>query len=733
MFLSHISIRSGFALSALLLACAATGRAQATPLTPVFMPQPAQSTLSGQTTGLAALPKVVWAHAPSPLLKRALARFEARLEQIGVVPGAEATKGGVVLRIKVGKDPAYLSLDAREGYALDVSSKKIVLTAEGPTGVIYGFATLLQMIDTHGAVPVLAQGHIVDAPRFKWRGLMIDVSRHFQSLDTLKRQLDAMELTKLNVMHWHLSDGTGFRVESKRLPLLQQAGGHSRYYTQAQVREIIAYAADRGIRIVPEFDVPGHTLAILTAYRDLAAQHPVPTVQDWQQDCRVASSNDDVTTHCTKHPDLNMAAMDPTNDKVLGFARTLFGEMAALFPDRYFHTGGDEVVARQWSDNPQIAAYMKSHGFADAPALQAAFTAEIEKILSADGKIMMGWDEVSEAPIPKNVVVEAWRGSKWVGTATRLGHPVVVSSGYYLDLLTPSSKHYAVDPYDTRADGLAFRVPGKGEKQVNAAFMLDPNAPALDEAQKKLVLGGEAPLWTEIVSDEMVDERLWPRSAVIAERFWSPQSVADADALNRRLPEILNTLEHFGLQASDHQARMIARLTPQNIVPLTQLVALTVPVRNYAINRLADRKGEAILISPAAIASADSFEGNAFNALAARYAAGDRGVTGVLKEKLARYEANDRAFQALPGPDCVNEVKPISSQIAALSKLGLEALQSGEKGRAWQDHANSLLAEQDKAYAASADHEASNHVAQPPGGLLIAIVPGIRSLVSVAK
>lgn len=733
MVLSRLSIRSGLALSALLLSCAATDRAHAAPLTPVFMPEPAQASLNGQAIALSALPEVVWTHAPSPLLKRALARFESRLGQLGIASGEKGAKSGVLLKISVGKDPAYLSLDAREGYTLDVSSKEIVLNADGPAGVIHGFATILQMIDTHGAVPVLSQGHIVDAPRFKWRGLMMDVSRHFQSLDTLKRQLDAMELTKLNVMHWHLSDGTGFRVESKRLPLLQQLGGHSRYYTQEQVKELIAYAADRGIRIVPEFDVPGHTLAILTAYPDLAAQHPVPTVQDWQQDCRVASSNDEVTTHCTKHPDLNMAAMDPTSDRVLGFARTLFGEMAALFPDRYFHTGGDEVVAGQWNDNPQIAAYMKAHGFADAPALQAAFTAEIEKILSADGKIMMGWDEVSEAPIPKNVVVEAWRGSKWVGTATRLGHPVVVSSGYYLDLLTPSSTHYAVDPYDTRADGLAFRAPAKNEKPLHEAFMRDPNAPPLDEAQKKLVLGGEAPLWTEIVSDEMVDERLWPRSAVIAERFWSPQSVTDKDALNRRLPEVLNTLEHFGLEASDHQARMIARLTPQNIVPLTQLVALTVPVRNYAINRLADRKGEAILLSPAAIASADSFEGNAFNTLAARYAGGDRSVVASLQDKLARYEANDIAFQALPGPDCVNEAKPVSSQIAALSKLGLEALQPGGKSRAWHDHANALLAEQDKAYAASADHEASSLQPQPPSGLLIAIVPGIRSLVSAAK
>ncbi len=733
MFSGRMAFCRGLGLSALLLSCVSTSGVRAAPLTPAFMPQPAKSTVSGRITVFSVRPQVIWAQPPTPLLKRALLRFEARLNQIGIVSDPAANRNVLLLKINAGTDPDYLSLNMREAYTLETGEKEIVLNADGPAGVIHGFATLLQMIDTHGAVPGLLQGRIVDAPRFRWRGIMLDASRHFQSLDTLKRQLDAMELTKFNVLHWHLSDGTGFRVESKRLPLLHRSGSHSQYYTQDQVREIIAYAADRGIRIVPEFDVPGHTLSMLAAYPELAAQQPVPTVQDWQQDCQVKSGNDDITTRCTRRSDLNLPAMNPTSDKVISFARTLFGEMAALFPDRYFHTGGDEVVARQWNDNPQIVAYMKTHGFADASSLQAAFTAKIEKLLSADGKIMMGWDEVSEAPIPHNVVVEAWRGSKWIGTATRLGHPVVVSSGYYLDLLTDSARHYGVDPYDTRADGLAPGVLGAGAKPVPRAFMLDPMAPPLDEAQKKLVLGGEAPLWTEVVSDEMVDARLWPRAAVIAERYWSPQTVTDRDALIGRLPEVLNFLECFGLQASDHQARMIARLTPQNIVPLTQLVALTVPVRNYALNRQADRKGERILLSPAAIASPDSFEGNEFNALAARYAAGERDVAGALREKLMRYRSNDVAFQALTGPDSVNEVKPLSSQIAALSDLGIEALQPGRKGKAWQDHAAALLADQDRAYAASRDHQAANHLPQPAGGVLIAIVPGIKVLVASTK
>lgn len=279
------------------------------------------------------------------------------------------------------------------------------------------------------------------------------------------------------------------------------------------------------------------------------------------------------------------------------------------------------------------------------------------------------------------------------------------------------------------------RTPASGEKRwaFVQAFTLDPNAPPLSEAQEKLVLGGEAPLWTELVSDEMVDARLWPRSAAIAERFWSPGAVTDSASLNERLPVVQNMLETFGLNASENQARMIARLTPDNITPLTQFVALTVPVRNYGLNRLADHTGDEILLTPAAIAAPDSFEANAFNSAAKRYAAGDQSLKASLQEKLGRYGANDAAFQALSGPASIEEVKPLSHQIAALSALGLEALQSGPRGKKWRDRAQVLLAEQDKAYTASVDFRASRQLKQPRGGLLIAIAPGIKALVSQAR
>ncbi|GEL64957.1 hypothetical protein KBA01_22430 [Kozakia baliensis] len=699
-----------------------------------LMPQPRSAVLDGRIVPITGGVRVVWQGKPSPLLKRAAARFERHLAVLAGKLEQGAAPLSVVVSVR--PDPDYLSIREREHYTLNVAPGGVHLDAEGPAGVLRGFATLLQLVEPLPQSAGFASGRIDDAPRFVWRGIMIDVSRHFMSVDTIKRQLDAMELTKLNVLHWHLSDGTGFRVESKRFPKLQQVGGHNQYYTQAQVREIVAYAADRGIRVVPEFDIPGHTLSILEAYPELAAQQPVPLTKDWQQDCSVASGNGATTTHCSSHLNLNNPAFDPTNPQVLRFARELYAEMGRLFPDRYFHSGGDEVQPKQWTDNPKIAAYMKQHGYADPPALQAAFTAEVQKVLAGQGKIMMGWDEVSEAPIPKNVVVEAWRGSKWVGSATKAGHPVVVSSGYYLDLLNPSAKHYAVDPFDVKADGLSPEDAAKARAKMGPladAFAIDPNAPPLDAQQQALVLGGEAPLWSEVVSDEMADARLWPRSAAVGERFWSDASVRDIAELERRLPLVQRELEALGLKARENEQRIIARVTPANIAPLTVLTSVTSPVRNYALNRLAAHSGDDMLSAPVAVAAPDSFEAIAFNNLAARYATGDRSVAAALQARLALYAGNDAAYAQIATTPALQAALPVSRQLNALAQLGQEAMEDVHHGKKWRTRAKKLLDEQDATFAASADHVASYAYPQPPSGLLIAIVPGIHALVNAAR
>jgi len=721
-----------FRRAALLLGAAiVSGWGNAAFAAPDLMPLPASVQFTGQSAKLSGGVTITWAAAPTPFLERAAARFQARLVAVEG-PAASGTGASLALRINVRKDPDFLSVKEKEAYHLDVTSDGVTLSADGPAGVVHGLATLLQLVQKTPGGATLAGASIDDAPRFAWRGLMIDVSRHFMSVETIKRQLDAMELTKFNVLHWHLSDGTGFRVESLRFPRLQEVGGHHQYYTQAQIHDIVSYAGDRGIRIVPEFDIPGHTLSILEAYPELAAVQPVPLTKGWHLECATAAKDNSATANCAKTMNLNTPALDPTRPQTLKFATELFQEMGSLFPDRYFHAGGDEVSPSQWTGNPQIQAYMKAHGYATPAALQAAFTADVEKALSRQGKIMMGWDEVSEAPIPKDVVVEAWRGSKWIGSATKAGHPVVVSSGYYLDLLRPAREHYAVDPFDTKADGMPPADVAKARAKMGPmidAFALDPDAPALDAKQQSLVLGGEAPLWSEIVSDQMVDARLWPRSAAIAERYWSPESVRDVDDMERRLPAVLDELEATGLLATQRTKRMIALLTPANITPVTVLTSVTSPVRNYAMNRLAAHTGDEMLTAPAAIASPDSLDAIAFNRLAVAYASGDRSGAAALREALQRYAGNDAAYATLTMTPALHAARPVSQALSALALLGLEAMQGGHRDAAWHAKAEGEFAAQDAAEASCASHMSAYANDLPPSGLLIDIVPGIKALV----
>ncbi|MDT8871269.1 family 20 glycosylhydrolase [Komagataeibacter rhaeticus] len=240
--------------------------------------------------------------------------------------------------------------------------------------------------------------------------------------------------------------------------------------------------------------------------------------------------------------------------------------MAGLFPDAYFHVGGDEVRPDEWTANPKISAFMKQHGYADAPALQAAFTQRIQAMLAQAGKVMMGWDELIQAPVPASIVIEPWRGSRYTAQATAAGHPVVVSAGYYLDLLLPAQEHYRVDPLDPQGNGLPPDQVAQAHASFLDAFALDPTA-RMTPAQDRRVMGAEAALWTEIVTEDMLDSRLWPRSAALAERFWSPASVRDADSLAMRLPVVQAELEKLGNHATLDRQRMMDRLAPHGTAP----------------------------------------------------------------------------------------------------------------------------------------------------------------------
>jgi len=285
-----------------------------------------------------------------------------------------------------------------ERYSLNAGNGHVRISADEPLGALRGIETFLQLVQPAG--PTAGGGFVVpavqieDSPRFEWRGLSLDVSRHFIPLDGVLRTLDGMSAVKLNVFHWHLSDDQGFRIESKRYPKLQKLSSDGLYYTQAQVRQVIAYARDRGIRVVPEFDMPGHATSWFAAYPFLASgKGPYQIVRE---------------------PGILTALMDPTRESTYRFLNNFIGEMAKLFPDQYFHIGGDEVNPTEWKENPNITAFLKKHGMAGQQhpyeALQAYFNERLLKILTHHHKRMEGWDEILNPNLPKTIVIQSWRG-----------------------------------------------------------------------------------------------------------------------------------------------------------------------------------------------------------------------------------------------------------------------------------------------------------------------------------
>jgi len=390
-----------------------------------------------------------------------------------------------------------------------------MLRARTVVGALRGLETLLQLVESDKDGFFLPAVRITDTPRFRWRGLLMDVGRHFMPVEQVKRTLDGMAAVKLNVFHWHLSEDQGFRVESKRYPKLHSLGSDGLYYTQAQIRDVVAYARDRGIRVVPEFDMPGHSTAWFVGYPHIAS------LKGSYRILRTFGVGD--------------AAFDPTREVVYTFIDRFIGEMVTLFPDPYWHVGGDEVNPGHWDANPRIRTYRRTHRMRTNAELQAYFNRRLTRILSKYGKRLVGWDEVLHPNLPKNSVVQSWRGTEYLGRATSGGYSSILSAPYYLDHIKTSEEHYNADP-----------VPQWSE---------------LSTEQQRLVLGGEACMWAEHVTAETVDSRIWPRLAAVAERFWSPREVIQVNDMYRRLWVMNDRLEQLGLGQVGHVDRMLRRIT----------------------------------------------------------------------------------------------------------------------------------------------------------------------------
>lgn len=661
---------------------------------------------------------VTWARCGAmPPLERAATRLRADVTaQTGL---AQDTAHPVPVTITCRASDA--AADTGEGYRLTVAGDGIAIDADGPTGALRALATLRQLVGLSPAGIAIPFQTIDDAPRFSWRGVMIDPVRHFVTIATIKRQIDAMERVKLNTLHLHLSDDQGFRVESRRYPKLN-AGGP--FFTQAEIRDLVGYAADRGVRIVPEFDVPGHTTAIVTAYPEVGVVAKAKSFGQAQ------------------------VALNPAAPATYRFLKGLFGEMAALFPDPHFHVGGDEVGAGVWNDAADVKALMAREKLADRKAVEGYFARRVAGIVRGLGKTMIGWEEVAAAGVPQDVVVQAWQTSNAMAAATAKGHRTIASAGYYLNLLMPAEQMYAIDPSATAAAGLMpdHAAALKKGNPLLAAFISDamidfPHAP-LTADQEKLLIGAEAPLWGEIATDELIDHQMWPRAAALAERFWSRRDVTDAGDMYRRLAVVSDQLSATGLNDRATQARMTMRLAPGDDGALATLLSVTGPVRNMAHDHrikamLAGRKVVQSFNAPADAAPVDSMTARRFAADAARYVAGDRSLAASLSARLATWRDNDALFaQAAKGRPPLEEALPTSTQLAALAQAGTDALAAIEGGRALSPAqvtaARALLDTLAKQEAASWRPFDPFFNAQPPADLIVKIGPGIRTLLDAA-
>ena len=626
----------------------------------------------------------------TPRLHRGIKRMLRRLSDRSTL----FFENDAFLRLE-GRDPAMMTITAAragrlvlgddESYRLEIKEKSIHLEAATDIGALRGLETVLQLLnlDERGAtLPVI---DIDDKPRFPWRGLMIDSSRHFMPVEMVLRNLDGMAAVKLNVLHWHLVDDQGFRVESLALPKLHELGSDGDYYTREQIREVIDYAADRGIRVVPEFDLPGHGSAWLTAHPELgSAPGPYEIERSW-------------------------GIFDPTVNPILEetytFLDVFLAEMAELFDDEFIHIGGDENNGKHWMANPEIVAFMESNGYQNALSLQRYFNERVLEILTKYDKRMIGWDEIFQEGLPKSIVIQSWRGRESLFEAARLGYPGILSNGYYIDLIHPTDHHYLNDPLPEDSD-------------------LTP-----EEADR--VLGGEATMWAEYVSPETVDSRIWPRTAAIAERFWSPRSVRDLEDMYRRLDRISMMLEELGLQHERNRPVMLRRLCQcRDLDALEVLLGAIEPVKVYNRGRLKKHTQFSPLTRMVDVAWPDAIPARLFARAVDRLIATDfevpadyEAASSQLLEWQANYEELKLTLQSTPG---LIEMEPMSAALRVVATIGLEALDVAEEDDALD--VDWLQPRLERLRAASKPHGQTELVIVEPVTRLVCIAAGPAGL-----
>lgn len=610
---------------------------------PNLMPVPASLQTGTGSLGIDSSFSVALTGYTEPRLEHGVERFLEQLARQTAIPvtlkPAKSEQATLVIRTDhASKEIQEVGED--ESYSLEVTTAGAKLTAPTPLGALHGLQTFLQLVDVspHGfAAPAVS---IQDKPRFPWRGLMIDSARHFTPLEVIRRDLDGMEAVKMNVFHWHLSDNQGFRVESKRFPKLQELGSDGLFYTQHEIREVIAYARERGIRVVPEFDMPGHSTAWFVGYPELASG-PGPY-------------------EIERHWGVFDPAIDPAKESTYKFLDEFIGEMARLFPDKFFHVGGDEVNGKQWNANAQIQRFMRAHGIQNNKGLQAYFNERLQPIVEKHGKSMIGWDEILDPTLPKDITIQSWRGQASLAAAAKQGYRGILSNGYYLDLGWSAARHYAADP-------------------------MSGDAASLTPEEQQRILGGESCMWAEYVDAENIDSRIWPRNAAIAERLWSPKEVTDPASMYARLEAVSVRLGWLGLTHRTYYAKMLHRIagssaSPEEFAALRTLADVVEPVKDYTREQTAPVEPTSLTPMNRVVDAVplESDAGRRFGELVDKFispSCREADAVERLRAQFTVWRGNDARLQPLALRSfLVQEVTGRSQDLSALGTIGLAAL-----------------------------------------------------------
>ncbi|MEC5167185.1 hexosaminidase [Flavobacterium sp. PL11] len=442
-----------------------------------------------------------------------------------------------------------IALHQNESYQLDITPNKIVINAHSDLGALHGLETLLQILQNNSTEYFFPTVSINDFPRFTWRGLMIDVARHFQPVDVIKRNLDAMAAVKLNVFHWHLTDDQGWRIQVNKHPKLTQLGSDGLYYTQEEIKSVVKYADERGILVVPEIDVPGHASAILTAYPEIGSAKNMSSPYKIERNAGIFNPT-----------------LDPSNPITYQLLSEIFDEVCPLFPGAYFHIGGDENEGKEWDANPKIQEFKKKIKLVTNHDLQTFFTMKLIPMLKKHNKQLMGWEEIMTKDMSKNAIIHSWKGpneglpvGQSVANAAKNGYQTVLSNGYYLDLMQSVNDHYLNDPI--------------------------PENSTLTVEEKAKILGGEATMWSELVSPATIDSRIWPRTAAIAERLWSSQEIIDLSSMHKRMKNVSFRLEELGITHIKNKAMILRNISNnQEIKALAEFSNICEPLKIYSRN-----------------------------------------------------------------------------------------------------------------------------------------------------